>query len=133
MSEKTQAVRRNLVKIEDMVMDSEKRQKLEVAGWTVGDANNFLGLTPAEAELVELKVQLALFVKEQRKLHNLSQDALAQKMGSSQSRVAKIESGDPSVSLDLIFRALLNIGVTRQELARIIMSSERNKQELMNE
>ena len=116
-----------------MVMDSEKRKKLESAGWTVGDTSDFLGLTPAEAELVELKVQLALLVKEQRKRHNFSQDALAQKMGSSQSRVAKIESGDPSVSLDLIFRALLNIGVTRQELARIIMSSERNKQELMNE
>ena len=56
MLEKTQAVRRNLVKIEDMVMNSEKRKKLEVAGWAVDDASNFLGLTSAEAELVELKV-----------------------------------------------------------------------------
>ena len=105
-------------------MNSEKRRKLEAAGWAVGDAGDFLELTPAEAELVELKVQLALLVKETRKINNLSQDALAKKMGSSQSRVAKIESGDPSVSLDLIFRALLTGGTTRQELAQVIMDSD---------
>ena len=44
-------------------------------------------------------------------------------MGSSQSRIAKIESGDPSVSLDLIIRALLTSGATRQELAQVIMGS----------
>ena len=106
-------------------MDSEKRKRLEAAGWAVGDASDFLELTPAEAELVELKVQLALLVKEQRKIRNISQNALAQKMGSSQSRVAKIESGDPSVSLDLIFRALLTSGVTRQELAQAIYEADK--------
>jgi DNA-binding XRE family transcriptional regulator len=101
-------------------MDAEKLKRLEAAGWTVGNTSDFLGLTNAEAELVELKVKLALLVKEQRKIHNLSQDALAKKMGSSQSRIAKIESGDPSVSLDLIVRALLTSGATRQELAQVI-------------
>lgn len=123
MSEKVKAVRRDLGKVENMVMDAEKRKRLEAAGWTVGNTSDFLGLTPAEAELVELKTRLALFAKEQRKAHNLSQDALAKKMGSSQSRVAKIESGDPSVSLDLIVRALLTTGATRQELAQVIMNS----------
>ena len=106
-------------------MDSEKRKRLEAAGWAVGNASDFLGLNSAEAELVELKVQLALLVKERRKIHNLSQNALAKKMGSSQSRVAKIESGDPSVSLDLIVRALLTSGVTRQELAQAIYKVEK--------
>jgi predicted XRE-type DNA-binding protein len=109
-----------------MMMDAEKRKRLEAAGWAVGDVGDFLGLNPAEAELVELKVRLALFAKEQRKTKNLSQDALANLMGSSQSRVAKIESGDPSVSLDLIVRALLTTGATRQELARVIMGSDGN-------
>ncbi|MEM7595397.1 MAG: helix-turn-helix transcriptional regulator [Cyanobacteria bacterium P01_A01_bin.83] len=104
-------------------MDTEKRQRLEAAGWAVGNASDFLELTPAEAELVELKVRLALFAKKQRKANNLSQDALAKKMGSSQSRVAKIESGDPSVSLDLIVRALLTSGATRHELAEVIMGT----------
>lgn len=101
-------------------MDTEKRKRLETAGWVVGDASDFLGLSSAESELVELKTRLALFAKEQRKANNLSQGALAEKMGSSQSRVAKIESGDPSVSLDLIVRALLTTGTTRQELAKAI-------------
>ena len=107
-------------------MDSEKRKRLEAAGWTVGNTSDFLGLTPAEAELVELKVRLALFAKEQRKIKNLSQDTLANLMGSSQSRIAKIESGDPSVSLDLIVRALLTTGATRQELAQVIMGFDGN-------
>lgn len=102
-------------------MDAEKRKRLEAAGWTVGNTSDFLELTSAETELVELKVQLALLVKELRKNKNLSQNALAKKMGSSQSRIAKIESGDPSVSLDLIVRALLTSGATRQELAQVIM------------
>jgi DNA-binding XRE family transcriptional regulator len=106
-------------------MDSEKRKRLKASGWTVGDASDFLGLTPVEAELIELKIKLALFAKEQRKISNLSQDALANLMGSSQSRIAKIESGDPSVSLDLIVRALLTSGVTRQELAKVISGKEK--------
>ena len=109
--------------MEGKVMDTEKRQRLEANGWLVGNTDTFLGLSDAEVELVELKTRLALFAKEQRKANNLSQDALAKKMGSSQSRVAKIESGDPSVSLDLIVRALLTTGVTRQDLAKIIMAS----------
>ena len=112
-------------------MDAEKQKRLEAAGWAVGNANDFLTLTPAEAELVELKTRLALFAKKQRKMSNISQDALAKKMGSSQSRVAKIESGDPSVSLDLIVRALLTSGVTRQELARVIMDSNDIQQALI--
>lgn len=102
-------------------MDAEKSKRLEVAGWTVNNTSDFLELTPAETELVELKVQLALLVKELRKNQNLSQDALAKKMGSSQSRIAKIESGDPSVSLDLVVRALFTSGATRQQLAQVIM------------
>ena len=101
-------------------MDAKRRKQLENAGWIVGDAKDFLNLSPAESELVELKTRLALLAKEQRKANNLSQDALAKKMGSSQSRIAKIESGDPSVSLDLIVRALLTTGITRQELAEAI-------------
>lgn len=105
-------------------MDNKKCQKLRANDWNVGNTKDFLGLTTAETELVELKTRLALLAKQKRKQKNLSQDALANLMGSSQSRVAKIESGDPSVSLDLIFRALLTAGATRQELAQAIMSLE---------
>jgi predicted XRE-type DNA-binding protein len=101
-------------------MDSEKRQKLEAAGWAVEDASDFLNLTTAESELVELKVKLALLLKQKRQEQQLSQADLAELMDSSQSRVAKIEKSDPSVSLDLTIRALFTTGVTCQELAAAI-------------
>lgn len=105
-------------------MDTIKRQRLEAAGWRVGTAEDFLELSPAESELIELKLALSQKLKEIRENHKLSQEALAQRMASSQSRVAKIEAGDPSVSLDLIFRALFSSGATRSEVAEAICRSQ---------
>ncbi|NER28285.1 MAG: helix-turn-helix transcriptional regulator [Symploca sp. SIO1C4] len=107
-------------------MDTIKRQRLEAAGWRVGTAKDFLGLSPAEVKLVELKLTLSKNLKTVRENQKLSQKALATRMKSSQSRVAKIEAGDPSVSLDLIFRALFSSGATREEIAKAIVSSEEN-------
>jgi transcriptional regulator with XRE-family HTH domain len=45
---------------------------------------------------------------------------LAAKLQSSQSRIAKMEAGDPSVSLDLLIRSLISLGATERELSRII-------------
>jgi DNA-binding XRE family transcriptional regulator len=109
-------------------MDINKRQRLEAAGWCVGTPSEFLKLSSVEAEIVELKLALSQRVKEIRESHHLSQKALAKKMESSQSRVAKIEAGDPSVSLDLILRALFSSGATRSDLANVISSSESNKE-----
>lgn len=98
-------------------MDAAKQAKLEVSGWRVGSAEQFLGLTSQEAELVEVRLRLAHAVREERERQHVTQANLAKRLGSSQSRVAKIEAGDPSVSLDLMVRALLTLGASRQELA----------------
>jgi hypothetical protein len=87
------------------VMEKAKRKRLEAKGWRVGTAAEFLGLTPEESAYVELKV------------------ALAKHMGSSQSRVPKLEAADPSVSLDFLIRSLIALGVTRQDLGRVIAST----------
>jgi len=105
-------------------MDLAKRQRLEAAGWKVGTVEEFLELTPVESELIELKLALGRKLKEIRKSQNISQKELAKRMESSQSRVAKIESGDSSVSLDLITRALCLSGVTRRQIAEAIISSD---------
>ena len=109
-------------------METTKRQRLEASGWRVGRVEDFLDLSPVEAELIELKLALTQKLKEIRESHQLSQKALAKRMESSQSRVAKIEAGDPSVSLDLIFRALFSSGATRREVADVISRSEGNKE-----
>ncbi len=101
-------------------MDAAKKKRLKGAGWDTGSVAEFLELTPEESALIEIKVRLTELVKKARSRRNLSQLALAERLGSSQSRVAKIEAGDPSVSLDLLVRASFASGATRKELARAI-------------
>lgn len=101
-------------------MDAAKRQRLEAAGWSIGNASDFLGLSPEEATYIELKLSLSKRLKQLRLSKQLSQHALAKRIKSSQSRVAKMEAGDPSVSLDLLVRALLCTGATAQDLAEAI-------------
>jgi len=101
-------------------MRRTKRRKLEAAGWQVGTASQLLGLSKQEAELVELRLALAEGLRLRREARNLTQARLAKLIGSSQSRVAKMEAADSTVALDLLLRSLVATGVTRRELARII-------------
>jgi len=101
-------------------MHSAKRKKLEAAGWRTGTAAEFLGLTPEEEAYIELCARLAGGVRARRLRRKLTQVELARMLGSSQSRVAKMEAGDPSVSMDLMVRSLLALGATPRDLARII-------------
>ena len=101
-------------------MTEQQRKRLEAAGWKFGSAADFLGLTPDEAELVEIKLYLARALKRCRETLRLSQEQLAKVLRSSQSRVAKMEAGDPSVSMDLLMHALLTLGFHRDALARVI-------------
>lgn len=98
-------------------MDRTKRARLERAGWKVGSAREFLGLSDQESALVDLRVALSASLRERRLRANLSQAALARRLASSQSRVAKMEAADPSVSLDLLLRSLLALGATRRDIA----------------
>ncbi len=104
-------------------MDKAKRQRLEAKGWKVGSVDEFLGLTSEEAAYIELKLALSQNVKKYRRSKHLTQIQMAKLMKSSQSRVAKIESGDATVSLDLLIRSLIVMGASRKDLARMIASS----------
>jgi DNA-binding XRE family transcriptional regulator len=104
---------------------AEKRRKLEEAGWRVGDAQDFLELTPGEAEFVEIKLALARRLRELREEHDWTQAELARRVGSSQSRVAKMEAADSTVSVDLLVRSLLAAGADRRELGRVVGSQRR--------
>ncbi len=101
-------------------MDSKKKKKLEARGWVVGDTSDFLQLTAEEARYIELKLALSESLKAERLKQQVTQVELAKMIGSSQSRVAKMESGDPAVTVDLLLKALLTLGVTKKQLAKII-------------
>jgi len=101
-------------------MDAKKRKKLQAAGWQVGSTEEFLGLTPEEAAFLELKLTLSKKLKQHRTAQGISQSLLAKRVGSSQSRIAKAEASDPTVSIDLLIRALFATGLTRSDLAKTI-------------
>src|SRR2546427_434065 len=103
-----------------MTMRKEKKRRLEAKGWKVGTVKEFLGLSDEESAYIELKIRLAEALRQRRQEKGLSQVDLAEKLQSSQSRVAKMEAGDPSVSVDLLIRSLITLGASNRELSRII-------------
>jgi DNA-binding XRE family transcriptional regulator len=101
-------------------MNRAKRERLTKAGWKVGTAAEFLHLTPEEELYVELKASLSQQLRRRRERSHLTQEELARMLKSSQSRIAKMEKGDPSVSIDLLIKSLLVLGTSRREIAKAI-------------
>ena len=101
-------------------MKDEKRKGLSRAGWKVGDTQEFLELSDAEMALIDVRVSLARELRRRRRLKKISQASLARRVGSSQSRVAKMEAGDPSVSIDLLVRTLLSTGSSPRDIGLVI-------------
>lgn len=104
-------------------MQKDKRDRLESRGWKIGTVDQFLGLTSEESRYIEMKLALAQSLRDKRVKKGLSQIALAELIASSQSRVAKMESGDASVSLDLLIRSLLALGVTNRQVAAVLANA----------
>ena len=104
-------------------MEARKRKALERHGWRVGDAAEFLALSKPEAEYVEVKAAIAHALSDKRRSLKLSQTAAASRLESSQSRVAKMEAADRTVSLDLLVRSLLKLGASTKDLAEVIASA----------
>jgi ribosome-binding protein aMBF1 (putative translation factor) len=104
-------------------MREEKKRRLEAKGWKIGNVKEFLRLSDEESAYIELKIRLAEGLRERRQRNGLSQEDLARILKSSQSRIAKMEAGDASVSLDLLIRSLLALGTSDRELSRIISAS----------
>lgn len=108
-------------------MDKRKQQQLEKQGFKVGSAAEFLGLSAEESTYLDLRMRLSEAVRNLRLARQLTQAQLARLLSSSQSRVAKVEAADFSVSLDLLVRSLLVMGATHRDLARFIEGAEQEK------
>jgi len=109
-----------MTKPQEAIMDRTKKSRLQREGWRIGSAEEFLNLSPDEIAFVELKLALSEELKERRTDLGLSQTELAHRLGSSQSRVAKMEASDPTVSVDLLIRGLFATGASRKEVAGAI-------------
>jgi DNA-binding XRE family transcriptional regulator len=101
-------------------MKSSKQKALEAKGWKVGTVSDFLGLSKEESNFIEVKLLLSKSLEKRRKTKKLTQEKLAELIKSSQSRVAKMEKGDPTVSLDLLFKSHFALGTTKNQIAKIL-------------
>jgi transcriptional regulator with XRE-family HTH domain len=106
-------------------MKKTKKAVLEANGWRLGSAADFLELSPAEAAFVETKLALSSSLRARRNAEGLSQEALAKRLHSSQSRVAKMEAADPTVSVDLLLRALFALGARPRDVASSLVKRRR--------
>ena len=102
-------------------MEQKTQENLESKGWKVGTADDFLELSPEEEILVEIKLALSRSLKGRRQAQ-MTQAELADKIASSQPRVANAENGDDSVSIELLIRAILATGASPQEIGQVIAS-----------
>ncbi len=91
-------------------MSRTEREALEAAGWKFGDYSDFLGLSDAERQIVELRLRLSRGIREARERAGMTQADLASAMKSTQPRVARIETGGRGVSLDQMMRAYFTAG-----------------------
>ncbi len=101
-------------------MKADKKRRLESNGWKVGSVEEFLELADDEASMIDIRLRLGRALRVERERLSLTQAQLGRKLGSSQSRVAKMEAGDASVSLDLLVRSLLKLGARSNDVARHI-------------
>jgi DNA-binding XRE family transcriptional regulator len=101
-------------------MNKAKQRRLEQGGWKIGSAKELLGLTPEESAYIEMRLALSRNLRTLRTRKRLTQVEAARMLGSSQSRVAKLEAGDPSVSLDLLVRSNLALGASKKDLAKTL-------------
>ena len=106
-------------------MRKDKQRRLERAGWKIGDTADFLQLSDEERRFIETKLALAGGLRRWRENLGLTQTDVAERIGSSQSRVAKMEVADRTVSTDLLLRSLFRLGANRRDVARLLSETRR--------
>ena len=99
-------------------MKAEKRRRLEAAGWKETTVQEFLNLSEADVQYIEMKLALSRLLRLVRERRRLTQTKAAALLKTSQSRLARMEAGDPSVSLDLLVRGLFALGASPKDLLK---------------
>jgi DNA-binding transcriptional regulator YiaG len=101
-------------------MEKNKQKKLEATGWKIGNVTDFLELSEEESAYIELKLSLSKNLKKRRRSLKITQKDFARIIKSSQSRVAKMEAGDPTVSIDLLVKSLFALKTSKQQVAQML-------------
>ena len=110
-----------------MALDEIRKKRLKSVGFKVGEVADFLDLSPEETAIIEIKLALTQAVRHRSISQKPTQFTIAKRIHSSASRVKKLEAGDPSIPVDMLIRALLATGATREEVGKIISSGSGNE------
>ena len=97
--------------------------RLDAAGWEKGTVAQFLEMSPEESLFMEMRLGLKRALREHRRRSGLTQAEVADRAGSAQSRIAKLETGDPRATIDLLIRAVIAAGATPSELAQVFTAA----------
>src|SRR5262245_25013828 len=108
-------------------MRKDKRRLLERAGWSIGDAGDFLNLSDDERSCIETKLALAAGLRRWREHLNSRETRMDERLGSSESRLGKMECADSTVSTDLLLRSLFRLGASRRDVARLMSEKPRTR------
>ncbi len=73
-----------------------------------------------ETRYLEIKKSLSDELRRRRAAKHLTQAEVARALATSQSRFARMEAGDASVSIDLLLIGLLALGATPRDIGRIL-------------
>jgi len=101
-------------------MNSAKHKRLKEAGWETGNAEDFLGMSAEEAQLLRIKLQLAREIELQRKSKGLTQSAMAEQLDMKQSNVSRLAKNPSNVTIDLLFKILMSLGNSPRKIAALI-------------
>src|SRR4051812_25193383 len=97
-------------------MDAKERERIEAAGFWVGDAEDLLALNDHERKLLDFRSRVIRAVRSVRERSGLTQGELAEAIGSVPAEVAQIEGPGVGVPLDLMLSALFAAGGTLDDL-----------------
>jgi DNA-binding XRE family transcriptional regulator len=101
-------------------MDTKKRKQLEAAGYQITDSSKWLGLTPQEQAIVNMRVNFALEIERVRKASNITQQELAEKIGTRKSGVARMLNNPTTATIDSLIKTLLALGASPKRIAALI-------------
>ena len=104
-------------------MKNSDIKHLNINGWKVGSSSDFLELSKEEIAIIDIKISLSKKFATIRRSSNLTQIQAAKTLHTSQSRIAKMEAGDPSVSIDLLIKGMISLGASKKTLASAFANS----------
>ena len=101
-------------------MKAKKKKALELAGYKMTDSVEWLELSPEEEAIVKIRVNFAMEIDRVCKERGITQQALAEKIGTRQSGVARMLNNPSKVTIDSLIKTLLVLGTPSKRIAALI-------------